>query len=164
MSAHPSPVAVPETPGSSPAAWGEVRERLHDRGLRWTPQRRTLVDVLSRTDGHVTGAELVERCRQMDPTTTPSTVYRTLDVLEGLGYISHHHGIDGREEFHVLPVEAHGHLHCRACGGSWEIDPAEADAIGALLGERRSFHVDRSHITIAGRCGTCVAEERGSAD
>jgi Fur family ferric uptake transcriptional regulator len=145
-------------------AWGDVRERLHEHGLRWTPQRRTLVEVLSRTDGHVTGAELVERCRASDPTTTPSTVYRTLDVLEGLGYVSHHHGIDGREEFHVLPVEAHGHLHCRACGGSWEISPDEAAAIGALFGERRAFLVDRSHITIAGRCATCVAEERGTAD
>ena len=53
---------------SSPApdvAWDEVRERLHERGLRWTPQRRLLVDVLSQTDGHITGAELVERCRQI---------------------------------------------------------------------------------------------------
>ena len=95
------------------ATWDEVRDRLHAAGLRWTPQRRTLVEVLRRSDGHVTGAELVERCRELDPTTTPSTVYRTLDVLEGLGYLSHHHGMDGREEFHVLPTADHGHLHCR---------------------------------------------------
>ncbi|HEY2289651.1 MAG TPA: transcriptional repressor, partial [Thermoanaerobaculia bacterium] len=87
-------------------SWDLVRDRLHAQGLRWTPQRRTLVDVLAGTSGHMTGAELVERCRAMDPATTPSTVYRTLDVLEDLGYVSHHHGIDGREEFHVLPIEA----------------------------------------------------------
>src|SRR3712207_3545683 len=66
-------------------AWEGIRERLHARGLRWTPQRRVLIDVLSRSDGHVTGAELVERCREADPSTVPSTVYRTLDVLEELG-------------------------------------------------------------------------------
>ena len=52
------------TASPSPAAdvsWDQVRERLHDRGLRWTPQRRLLVDVLAQTDGHITGAELVER-------------------------------------------------------------------------------------------------------
>ena len=38
-----------------------------------------------RSTGHVTGAELVDRCRALDPATTPSTVYRTLDVLEDLG-------------------------------------------------------------------------------
>jgi len=147
-----------------PEGWSQIRERLHARGLRWTPQRRTLVDVLSRTSGHVTGAELVERCRAIDPATTPSTVYRTLDVLENLGYLSHHHGVDGREEFHVLPIEEHGHLHCRSCGGSWQIEPAEADAIASLLEAGRSFSVDRSHVTITGRCADCVAAEAARAD
>jgi Fur family ferric uptake transcriptional regulator len=138
------------------AAWSDARERLHAEGLRWTPQRRTLVEVLSRVDGHVTGSDLVERCRELDPTTTPSTVYRTLDVLEDLGYVSHHHGIDGREEYHVLPTAAHGHLHCRACGGSWEIEPTEADAIAEILEAQRSFTLDRSHITITGLCSGCA--------
>ena len=72
-----------------------------------------LVEVLSEVDGHVTGAELVERCRMRDPDTIPSTVYRTLDVLEELGVIRHSHGADGREEFHVLPAAEHAHLYCR---------------------------------------------------
>jgi Fur family transcriptional regulator, ferric uptake regulator len=141
---------------SEPDGWEQVRDRLHAAGLRWTPQRRTLVQVLSQTHGHVTGAEVVDRCRELDPTTTPSTVYRTLDVLEDLGYVSHHHGIDGREEYHVLPTDAHGHLHCHACGGSWEIQPAEADAIAGMLVAGRAFAVDRSHITITGLCADCA--------
>jgi len=149
---------------SGPGGWDVVRDRLHASGLRWTPQRRTLVEVLSRASGHVTGAELVERCRSVDPTTTPSTVYRTLDVLEDLGYVSHHHGIDGREEFHVLPIEAHGHLHCRSCGGSWQIEPDEADAIAALFDRERAFAVDRSHVTITGRCASCASQEPLAAD
>ncbi len=139
------------------ATWDQVRDRLHAEGLRWTPQRRTLVEVLRRSDGHVSGAELVERCRALDPTTTPSTVYRTLDVLERLGYLSHHHGMDGREAFHVLPTKDHGHLHCRACSGSWEITTAEADSIAGLLEGGRAFTVDRSHITISGLCAGCAA-------
>src|SRR6185295_4737991 len=96
--------------GRKPATdWSTVRDQLRARGLRWTPQRRTLIDVLSRADGHVTGAELVERCREIDPATIPSTVYRTLDVLEELGFIRHAHGPNGREEFHVLPNATHGH-------------------------------------------------------
>ena len=53
----------------APDGWNVVRDRLHAQGLRWTPQRRTLVEVLSRTSGHVTGAELVDRCRALDPAT-----------------------------------------------------------------------------------------------
>ena len=99
-----------ETPPAIADPWAEIPARLRAKGLRWTPQRRTLLAVLAATRGHATGAELVERCRAMDPATIPSTVYRTLDVLEELGVVRHAHGISGREEFHVLPDADHGHF------------------------------------------------------
>ncbi len=138
-------------------AWAGVRDRLRARGLRWTPQRRTLIEVLSQTDGHVTGAELVERCRAIDPGTVPSTVYRTLDVLEELALLSHSHGADGREEFHVLPTAVHGHLHCIECGTTWEIEADEAAGLVSSLERRRDFAVDVTHLSIAGRCAACSA-------
>jgi Fur family ferric uptake transcriptional regulator len=139
-----------------PEGWDGVPARMRARGLRWTPQRRVLVEVLSRTDGHVTGAELVDRCRELDPATIPSTVYRTLDVLEELGLVRHGHGADGREEFHVLPDQVHGHLHCEVCGGAWEIGAGEAAELVASLRRSRGFQVDLSHVTIVGRCAACV--------
>jgi Fur family ferric uptake transcriptional regulator len=142
-----------------PVAWATVRERLRERGLRWTPQRRTLIEVLSRTDGHVTGSELVDRCRDLDPTTIPSTVYRTLDVLEQLGLVSHSHSADGREEFHVMPSDEHGHLHCTDCGETWEIDGSEAAGLVAAVAAARGFAVDLSHLSIAGRCANCAAAD-----
>lgn len=156
-------------PGSLPpvatradrAPWAGVRERLHDRGLRWTPQRRVLLEVLSRSDGHVTGAELVDRCRGVDPATTPSTVYRTLDVLEDLGIVRHAHGADGREEYHVLPAVDHGHLHCGGCRQTWEIDAAEAAALVARLREQRGFAVDLSHLSVSGLCRACAVPGAG---
>ena len=92
--------------------------------------------VLAGTDGHITGAELVERCREQDPEVTPSTVYRTLDVLEDIGLIRHAHGLDGREEFHVRPAREHGHIHCSVCHRAWEIGAEEVADLGAdLVGE-----------------------------
>ena len=151
MTASGSPPAPPDP------AWAGIRDRLHVRGLRWTPQRRTLIEVLSRSNGHVTGAELVERCRELDPSTIPSTVYRTLDVLEELGVIRHSHGADGREEFHVLPAALHGHLHCIDCGTTWEIPADEAATLVTSLERRRGFAVDVTHLSIAGRCAACTA-------
>jgi len=111
--------------------------------------------VLTETHGHVTGAELIEQCRQRDPATIPSTVYRTLDVLEELGIVRHGHGPDGREEYHVLPDAVHGHLHCKGCGASWEIRADEAALIVRSLDVERGFEVDLSHVTIVGRCRSC---------
>lgn len=141
--------------------WDEVRDRLHERGLRWTPQRRLLVDVLADTDGHVTGAELLERCRQLDPQTTPSTVYRTLDVLEDIGVVCHAHGLDGREEFHVLPAREHGHLHCSVCHRAWEICAEDVAGLVADFERGRGFSVDLGHLSVVGVCRDC-REARGS--
>jgi Fur family transcriptional regulator, ferric uptake regulator len=124
--------------------------------MRWTPQRRAMIEVLLAADGHLTGSELLDRCRQVDPETTPSTVYRTLDALEEIGLVCHSHGLDGREEFHVLPASEHGHLRCEVCGSTWEIDTAEARRLtGALLRER-GFSLNLSHLTIIGRCASCA--------
>lgn len=138
-----------------PCPWDEIPGRLRATGMRWTPQRRTLVGVLQSVEGHVSAAELIERCRAADPTTTPSTVYRTLDVLEDLGVVCHGHDGAGREEYHVLPVATHGHIYCEGCGAVLEISGEVADEVVALLEARLGFEIDLSHVTICGRCRGC---------
>jgi Fur family transcriptional regulator, ferric uptake regulator len=140
-----------------PSPWTTVRDRLRERGLRWTPQRRTVIEVLAEADGHVTGAELLERCRAREASTIPSTVYRTLDVLEELGLVRHGHGADGREEFHVLPAREHGHLHCAECGATWEIGEARAAAVARALRAGDGFEIDIGHVTLVGRCQDCAS-------
>ena len=136
----------------------DARDLLRQRGLRWTPQRRVLLEVLAGTDGHITGAELVDRCRAVDPSTTPSTVYRTLDVLEEIGIVSHSHGLDGREEFHVRPERDHGHLLCEGCGSTFELSAAEAGPLSRSLEASRGFAVELGHLTVVGRCRDCARQ------
>jgi Fur family ferric uptake transcriptional regulator len=151
-----------ETHAHAPEAhWDDVRQRLHERGLRWTPQRRLLVDVLAATDGHITATELVERCREVDPEVTPSTIYRTLDVLEDIGLIRHAHGLDGREEFHVQPAREHGHLHCSVCHRAWEIGAEDVKGLVRGFDRERGFRVDLGHLSVVGICRDCREESAG---
>ena len=117
-----------------------------------------MIEVIAESDGHVTAAELVDRCRARDPRTIPSTVYRTLDVLEELGLVRHLHGADGREEFHVLPASDHGHLHCTACGATWEIGDAQAQGVAKALRSGDGFEIDIGHVTLVGRCRECARQ------
>jgi Fur family ferric uptake transcriptional regulator len=135
--------------------WDGVADRLRANGLRWTPQRRTLIDVLREREGHVTATELIARCKERDQTTTPSTVYRTLDMLEDLALVRHGHGPDGREEYHILPEQIHGHLYCVDCRTTWEIRPETGAVIVEALALQLGFAVDLSHVTISGRCAGC---------
>ena len=154
-----TPITWPTPLASTPA----LRDLLRAHGLRWTPQRRQILEVLDQTDGHITGAELVERCRAREPLTTPSTVYRTLRVLEDLGIVRHAHGADGREEYHVRPAAEHGHLYCSRCKGRWEIDASLAEATVRSLRAERGFVLDLSHLTIVGTCAACQAAGRPGA-
>jgi Fur family ferric uptake transcriptional regulator len=91
-------------------------------------------------------------------------VYRTLDVLEELGVLSHSHGADGREEFHVLPASEHGHLYCRRCGSQWELEGQDPDVVATVGAFRdgRGFDVDVSHLTLIGLCADCRATAAGT--
>jgi Fe2+ or Zn2+ uptake regulation protein len=40
-----------------------LQAAVQARGQRWTEQRQLIADVLAASDGHATGAELVERVR-----------------------------------------------------------------------------------------------------
>jgi Fur family transcriptional regulator, ferric uptake regulator len=115
-----------------------------------------VLEVLARVDGHVTGADLVDGCRAVDPATTPSTVYRTLDVLEELGIVSHSHGREGRQEFHVNPAANHGHMVCSSCGRTWELATAEVRPLAERLQKSRGFEVDVDHLSVEGRCAACL--------
>jgi Fur family ferric uptake transcriptional regulator len=116
--------------------------------------------VLAAVEGHVTAVELVERTRAIDPSTTPSTVYRTLDVLEALGIVSHSHGREGRQEFHVGAAVDHAHLVCSSCGAQIELGRHEVQPIADDVLLRHGFDVDLEHLTIEGRCRTCLAGDR----
>lgn len=144
----------------SPLEPASVRDRLREHGLRWTPQRRAILEVLASTAGHVTAAELVERCHVVDPDVTASTVYRTLDTLEDLGLIVHSHGRDGREEYHVVPGQEHAHLVCERCGSTWEVGPADVAPVVEHLDRARGFAVSVGHLSISGLCAACRSDAK----
>ncbi len=155
------PTRSTTVPRAGQADWDRLPDRLRASGLRWTRQRATLLAVLADADGHVTGSQLVERCRRLEPETTPSTVYRTLDVLETLGVVSHSHGIEGREEFHVRPGFDHGHLICADCGIESELPFDDAAPFAEALRRKRGFEVQLGHLTVVGRCAGCSRASGG---
>lgn len=136
-------------------ALDRARDALRAKGMRWTPQRRALLELIFESDGHITGAEVLERARARDPETQGSTVYRTLDAIEEIGLVVHSHGRDGREEYHVLSAREHGHLTCDMCGSVWELGPEELRRLANELRRSRGFELDVSHVGLVGRCKEC---------
>jgi Fur family ferric uptake transcriptional regulator len=87
----------------------------------------------------------------------PSTVYRTLDLLEELGLISHIHNADGREDYHPAAEQPHAHLICRDCGDTREISTGELSSFVNSMSRQYAFDVDVSHLAVFGHCQGCAS-------
>lgn len=64
-----------------------LEARCHEAGLKMTGQRRTILKILTETDDHPSVETVYERARQMDPSISLATVYRTLSLLEEMDLI-----------------------------------------------------------------------------
>ena len=72
-----------------------------------TPQRQLVLDAV-RVLQHATPEQVCHRVQQTTPTVNITTIYRALDLLEGLGLVRHTHLGHGAP---VYSAQAHEHLH-----------------------------------------------------
>jgi Fur family transcriptional regulator, ferric uptake regulator len=120
-----------------------------------TPQRRAIVGEVMVTKGHISPTALCRRVQQRDPDVNPSTVYRTLDLLEELGVLSHAH-LESGAEYHRRSESQHVHMACSSCGADDSLSMAEAQELNAMLGRHRGFQADLTHFAISGLCAKCA--------
>jgi Fur family ferric uptake transcriptional regulator len=144
-------VMTPITP-----AVDELLRGLAERGHRITPQRRAILDALSRAGGHVTAEELWFQVRDRARGVNVSTVYRTLQALEALGAVTHAEEPDGCSRYHLVEHAHHLHLHCRRCGAEREVDATLAEPLLRSLADRYGFSVDTAHLALRGLCRDCA--------
>lgn len=130
-------------------------ELLRSRGLRMTPQRRAIVTEIMAVSGHISPPEVARRVRQRVPGVNPSTVYRTLDLLEDLGILSHSH-LESGAEYHRRSEAQHVHLICSRCHRAESLSMEEAEQLRELVARRHGFRADLTHFAISGLCAGCA--------
>lgn len=124
-----------------------------------TPQRRAIVGEVMATKGHISPTAICRRVQQRHPDVNPSTVYRTLDLLEEVGVLSHSH-LEQGAEYHRRAEGGHVHLACSSCGAEDSLSLLEADALQELVRRHRGFEADLTHFAISGRCARCARAAR----
>jgi Fur family ferric uptake transcriptional regulator len=119
-----------------------------------TPQRRAIVMEIMAAEGHISPAAVARRVRERVPDVNPSTVYRTLDLLEEVGVLSHAH-LEAGPEYHRSSDGQHVHLTCAKCGSEESLSMEEAERLRSLLSRHHGFHPDLTHFAISGICARC---------
>jgi Fur family ferric uptake transcriptional regulator len=131
-------------------------EQLRARGYRVTPQRQLVLEAVAGL-GHATPEEIGNHVQQTARGVNISTIYRTLELLEQIGLVTHTH-LDvkhGAPTYHLATDADHVHLVCRDCGRVTEIGPDAIRPLITVLDERHGFETDVGHLTVFGRCQDC---------
>jgi Fur family ferric uptake transcriptional regulator len=90
-----------------------------------------------------------------------STIYRTLELLEQIGLVTHTHLGHGAPTYHLAAEADHVHLVCRDCGEVTEVSPDTVGDLVTRLDREFGFETEVRHLTVFGRCAACRA--RGAA-
>ena len=130
------------------------KHTLRDRGYRITPQRQLVFEAVVALE-HSTPEELLARVQSTAAGVNLSTVYRTLEVLEEVGLVTHTHLGHGASTYHPAAATQHLHLVCRACGSVEEADASLADDFVGRLERAHGFDTDVHHFAIYGLCAAC---------
>ena len=131
-----------------------ILEALKERGYRMTPQRRTIVAEIMGMEGHISAQVVAGRVKDRLPGVNDSTIYRTLELLEELGFLSHAH-IESGFEYHHAADHDHVHLICERCGRSEALSVDETEPLRELISRHRGFVPDFTHFAISGVCAEC---------
>jgi Fur family transcriptional regulator, ferric uptake regulator len=136
-----------------------ILDVLRADGGRVTTGRRAIVRaLLTGPDHHVTADDVALMVQAEQPDVHLSTVYRTLEALEGHGIVDRVNLGAGRAVYH-LTDHVHHHLVCDVCGSVTEIPHEQLAGLSRDLDERYGFELSARHLSIAGRCAACRAAE-----
>jgi Fe2+ or Zn2+ uptake regulation protein len=128
-----------------------LTEQLGATGLRLTPQRQQVYDVLRQKRDHPTAEEVFIRAKKAMPEISHATVYNCLDALVKSGLARQVTVERGATRFCPNMLD-HGHFHCSDCGTVYDVDlPSELPCVAMP----RGFKALRHDVTIHGICADC---------
>ncbi len=129
--------------------------------FRRTQAREALIELLSRTKGHLSAEEIFWELKKVLPGVGLATVYRTLDLLTEIGLIKRYDFKDGKARYEFIHNDnaEHYHLICKNCGKiiDYELTPEE-DPLKDFknsIQKKLNFKIESSDLQFYGLCENC---------
>ena len=131
---------------------------LKDKGCRLTPQRLTILRILSKSEGHPSAEQIFEQIRADYPTTSLATIYKTLSLLKHVGEVfevnfaslgSHY---DGNKPY------PHPHLICTKCGQILDPEFGPVAGISQEIARQTGYKITHQQLNFFGLCPQCQQE------
>jgi Fur family transcriptional regulator, ferric uptake regulator len=131
------------------------KDFLQQHNLRWTPQRKLILDVFLQLSGHVHIEDINYRVREQDSTIGIATLYRTMKLLVNSGIAEMHTFNEKKTYERLFQVRHHDHLICKICKKTVEFEHHLIEKYQLEVCERHGFTLKSHRMDLYGICKDC---------
>ena len=133
----------------------EVVAMLKPLGIRLTPQRLAIAEVVINSGDHPSVRDIYERVKAFFPYVTIATVYSTLTMLEQAGIVRELPF--QRQSRYDANLSPHANLVCIGCGTVVDADVGQDTVaeLGELVSQQSDFEVAAQRVDFYGWCSGC---------
>ena len=139
--------------------------RFRGYGYRLTIPRQALLDVLAKTEKHLSAEEIYFSVSRFYPNIGLATIYRNLELLVQMGLVLKFDFGDGKARYELAEgpkgMRHHHHLVCRRCGRVIDYTDFINEEIELLdktqkgLSKKYNFEIKDHFIQFSGFCNNC---------
>lgn len=129
------------------------KEFLKERRLKWTSQRKAILDMFLATKGHISTDELYYSLRKKYRRIGYSTVFRTLKLIKEAKLASEVNFTGKRKRFEHK--EHHDHLICLKCARTMEFLDKRIESLQNQIVSKFKFKPISHRLEIFGYCKKC---------
>jgi Fur family peroxide stress response transcriptional regulator len=131
-----------------------IIETLRKKGYKATTQRIAVCRFALRSRDHPTAQRIYNEVREMHPTVSLATVYKTLRILMEHGLIQELDLPRSQARFDSY-AEPHVNLVCMRCGNIQDFDDKTAKEMVERVATKAEFTRIGQRLDIYGLCKTC---------
>ena len=137
---------------------------LQQAGMRITPQRTAICELLTTSEEHPTAAMIYEDLKPRFPSMSLATVYNTLDALAEIGAINVL-GQAGDDTVHYdADTEPHVNLACLSCNKIVDIPSEHVSHLDAEITAASGYKLLGARVLYYGLCPDCQRKQVEAAN
>lgn len=145
------------------ACLDSIFRRLKEEGLKLTPQRKLLLEILFETEGHLSAEEIFDKVKVSQPNVSFGTIYRNLSLLAEINLVNQLNFRDGLTRFE-LSLDHHHHLVCLGCGNAIDVHECSFGPTLQDTALANDFFVKDHILEVFGYCKGCNSLNVGGAE
>jgi Fur family peroxide stress response transcriptional regulator len=136
----------------------KILEALHKAGLRATPQRIAICEMLTKSHDHPTANDIYLELKEKYPSLSLATIYNTLDVLVGIGLVNALGSIGDDKVHFDADVSPHINLACVKCHKIVDTTSNFINQVNDEINKKSGYELFGSRILYYGHCPECQLE------